>query len=139
MAVEPQVVKTRIREIRDCVLELREVGEMPEAQFLSDRRTIRATERLLQVAIQSVLDVGSHLIAALGFREPEGYAEIIDVLGEERVIPEDFAGRIRGMAGLRNILVHEYIRVDPAKLRNALRTTDDFETFCRHVLDYLER
>lgn len=139
MPVDPQVVKTRIRKIEECVDRLREIGEAPEKAYFADRGLQSAAERLLQVAIQSLLDIGSHLIAELGFREAEGYAEIVDILGEEGVLPEAFAKRVRKMAGLRNILVHNYLDVDAGKLWKHLGKLDDFEAFCRHVLAYLKR
>jgi uncharacterized protein YutE (UPF0331/DUF86 family) len=49
-----------------------------------------------------------------------------------------FAARIRGMAGLRNILVHDYLEVDPAELRKHLGRLKDFERYCRCVVEYLE-
>lgn len=137
MAAKPPIVKARIRQIEECVAELRTIGKVPERTFLENRSVRAAAERLLQVAIQSLLDIGSHLIAERGFREAESYADIIDILGEAKVIPKAFAGRIRGMAGLRNILVHDYLAVDPKELRKHLARIGDFERFCRHVIDYL--
>lgn len=137
MAAKPPIVKARIRKIEECVAELREIKNIPERTFLESRYVRAATERLLQVAIQSLLDIGSHLIAERGLREAESYADIIDILGEFKVIPKAFAGRIRGMAGLRNILVHDYLEVDPKELRRHLGRIGDFERFCRHVIAYL--
>jgi uncharacterized protein YutE (UPF0331/DUF86 family) len=77
------------------------------------------------------------LIAERGFREAESYADIIDILGEVKAIPKAFAGRIRGMAGLRNILVHDYLEVDPKELRRHLGRIGDFERYCRYVIAYL--
>lgn len=34
---------------------------------------------------------------------------------------------------LRNILVHDYARVDPAELQRHLARLDDFRAFARHV------
>lgn len=53
-------------------------------------------------------------------------------------LPEAFARRIRKMAGLRNILVHNYLDVDPGELRKHLGKLDDFEKCCRYVLRYLK-
>jgi len=44
------------------------------------------------------------------------------------------------MAGLRNVLVHEYIRVDVAKIYGYLQDRlADFVDFMSHVRNYLER
>lgn len=137
MAAKPPIVKVRLRKIEECVAELRELRKIPERTFLANRAVRAAAERLLQVAIQSLLDIGSHLIAEHGFREAESYSDIIDILGEERVIPKTFAGRIRGMAGLRNILVHDYLEIDPTELRRHLGRIRDFERYGQYVINYL--
>ena len=136
MPVKPPIVKARIRKIEECVADLQEIRKLPERAFIENRSVRAAAERLLQVAIQSVLDIGSHIIAERGFREADGYAEIIDILGEEGVLPKRFAARIRGMAGLRNILVHDYLDVDPGELRKHLGRLKDFERYCRYVVEY---
>ena len=137
LAVKSSIVKSRIRKIEECVTDLEGIRKLPERLFVADRPVRAAAERLLQVAIQSLLDIGSHIIAERGFREADGYAEIIDILGEEGVLPKRFAARIRGMAGLRNILVHDYLEVDPRELRKHLRRLNDFERYSRYVVEYL--
>jgi uncharacterized protein YutE (UPF0331/DUF86 family) len=137
LPVKPPIVKVRIRKIEECVADLQGIRKLQARAFLENRSVRAAAERHFQVAIQSALDIGSHIIAERGFREADGYAEIIDILGEEGVIPKRFAARIRGMAGLRNILVHDYLAVDPAELRKHLVRLKDFERYCRYVIEYL--
>jgi uncharacterized protein YutE (UPF0331/DUF86 family) len=51
-------------------------------------------------------------------------------LGKHRVIPQEFSDQIKGMAGLRNILIHEYLKVDRKKLFDYLRyRLEDFVQF----------
>ena len=48
--------------------------------------------------------------------------------------------RIKAMTGLRNILIHEYLRVDVPKLYGYLRNRlGDFTEFMSYVHSYLER
>jgi uncharacterized protein YutE (UPF0331/DUF86 family) len=81
-----------------------------------------------------VLDVGSYIIAGKGWRKPKDYAEVIEILGEQNVLPHDLANKIVGMANLRNILVHAYLRIDRDVLYEKLEMIDDFRTFQRHIL-----
>jgi len=61
-------------------------------------------ERGLQVCIQAVLDIGNHILAEKGIAV-ESYRDILQELGKLSIIPADFSLKIKGMAGLRNILV----------------------------------
>ena len=55
-------------------------------------------------------------ISALGAREPKAYSEIGYILYELGIIGKRDAETLRSMAGLRNILVHSYARVDRRKI-----------------------
>lgn len=94
----------------------------------------------LQLSIQSVMDVGNHILATVGENQIEDYVDIIDKLGERNIIPSEFAQAIRGMAGLRNILIHEYTRIDLNKiyelLQNRLR---DFYNFIKYINQFIKK
>ncbi|OPX22657.1 MAG: hypothetical protein B1H02_05880 [Candidatus Latescibacteria bacterium 4484_107] len=104
----------------------------------SDREILWAVERGLQVAIQNLVDIGSHILSAEAVNDYEDYTEIIDRLGDRGVLPKDFAASIRGMAGFRNILVHEYLRIDLEEVYRMLHERlDDFSRFVGFVRIYL--
>ncbi|MCD6114454.1 MAG: DUF86 domain-containing protein [Thermoprotei archaeon] len=83
---------------------------------LSVETSYRGIERLVQLVIQALLDMGLMAISALGAREPKAYSEIGYILYELGIIGERDAEILRSMAGLRNILVHSYARVDRGKI-----------------------
>lgn len=93
----------------------------------------------LQISIQIVIDTGNHILAALQENQVEEYADIIDKLGTKKIIPEKFAKRIRGMAGLRNLLVHEYGIINIEKIFYVLQNDiDDFKEFKNYIIKYLD-
>jgi uncharacterized protein YutE (UPF0331/DUF86 family) len=99
-----------------------------------------AVERYLQIALECVLEIGEMIISKEGFRKPEKYREVIEILGEEGVLPKDFAKRFAPAAGFRNILVHHYAEVDLDKLHKHLqKDLKDFDIFVRYVVKYLEK
>lgn len=98
----------------------------------------RAVERCLYLAIQNVLDIGSHIVAAEGWGLPGSYREVLEKLGEHGVLPRDFALELAPMAGFRNILQHEYVALDVAELDRNARRLDDFNRFAQCVVRYLD-
>jgi uncharacterized protein YutE (UPF0331/DUF86 family) len=47
---------------------------------------------------------------------------------------------LRGLAGFRNLLVHDYARVDPGRVREMLQTRlPDLEAFAAAVEEWLDR
>lgn len=91
----------------------------------------------LQLCIQVVFDIGNHILADAGVPIRE-YTEIFPELARLTVIPEDFSRSVKGMAGLRNILVHEYAGLDMKRLADVLNNRlDDFSIFAAAVMNYL--
>ena len=99
-----------------------------------------AVEHGLQLAIQTLLDIGSHILVEEGERNINNYTDIIRQLGETGIIPKEFSKSIEGMAGLRNILVHEYVSVDLDVVADILqRRLDDFEKFISFIRKHLSK
>lgn len=98
-----------------------------------------AVERYLQVAIECCLDIGEMIISVKGFKKPESYREVIEILGKEGVLPKEFANKFAPAASFRNILVHAYAEVDVEKLYEFLQeNVEDFEIFAKYIAEYLE-
>ena len=97
-------------------------------------------ERGLQVVIQNILDVSAHILASDFKNDWDDYKSLIEKLGVCKIIPSDFAEELKGMAGFRNVLVHEYLQVDLAIVQKVLRTQlDRFRRFGHYVVQYLDK
>jgi len=93
----------------------------------------------LQLSIQAVLDIGSHILAAEGATVQE-YEDIFLELARLEVIPEEYAHQIKGMAGFRYLLVHEYAKVDMNRVAGILNNRlNDFSSFASFVMDYVSK
>lgn len=98
----------RIRKQVELVEEL--LGE------LETEKSYRGIERLVQLIIQALLDLGLMVVAALGLRRPRAYSEVGYILWEQGVLSRHDAEMLRSMAGLRNVLVHAYALVDRGRI-----------------------
>lgn len=50
------------------------------------------------------------------------------------MLPEDLASMMKQIAGFRNVLVHEYLGLDPKIVCKSLKKIDDFKKFVKYVL-----
>jgi len=56
------------------------------------------------------------------------------------VLEPDLRARLKGLGGFRNVLVHGYLRLDPALVEAYLqRAPTDFADFTRAIRAWLER
>jgi len=110
-------------------------------QDIKEDFTLRgAIERYLEVSLECCIDIGEMIISSRGLRKPETYKEVIEILGEEGILPEGFAERFGEAAKFRNILVHMYAEVDVKMVYEILQSNlGDFDEFAKYIARYLEK
>ena len=133
--VDKHVVLSRVTKIRESVRRLVALATLSEKAFRSDPDACAIAERHLQIAIQSVIDIGNHVVADLDLGVPTDYKGIFALLAKRRIVSKPLAKRLAAMAGMRNVLVHDYLDVDLGLVHRTLRhDLRDFERFIAAVL-----
>lgn len=100
----------------------------------------RACEQLLQVSIECVIDISSLIVAGLRLGLPAEEDDLFGKLTEAGVIPAEMKETLQKMKGLRNILVHEYGRIDDRIVYETLKNElGGFGKFKRLILEALGR
>lgn len=80
--------------------------------FRSRGESVYAVERLAQLVVQSLLDLGAMMAVHGAGRKPETYRGVAEYLARELGLSEDLKEFLKGLAGFRNILVHGYAEID---------------------------
>lgn len=134
-----ELIEERLAQIRISANRLKMMESYSMEQFLSNPDNYAIAEHHLRRALESLFDIGRHIIAKNGLGKPEKYSQIIELLGQHQILPPEFSNKIKGMAGYRNRLVHEYARVASEELYQIIRTRlDDFAQYCSYIIKYLE-
>lgn len=137
--VDAEVVQNRLAALNEYVARLGAKQHLTLAEMIADQDVYFAIQHLLQLASQAAIDIAVHILASDFSLRADNYRDVILSLGSEGVFPLEFAQRFAGIAGFRNILIHEYLAVDPARVHHLLQVgLDDFRTFARHVTEYLK-
>lgn len=107
--------------------------------FAVDVDTRELCVHYLRIALESVLDVCRHFLAVVGVSLADlDTTNLIVLAGEKGLLEPAFARRIRGMAGMRNAIVHIYWRLDYQAIYRAVTDeVTDFDEFARQVQRYL--
>jgi len=137
---ENDIINERLRMLMDEIAYLKNERDRINRfdEYRDNIRLKRAIERSLQVAIEICHDIGQRLISERGFRLAETYRESFQVLEEEGVLSPDLSRKMQKMAGFRNLVVHDYARIDDALVYGILkRHLHDFERFADAVERYL--
>lgn len=84
-------------------------------------------------SIQIVIDISCHIAVHDNLGNAETYADCIGLLGSFNIIDKELKERLISIAGLCNILVHEYVAVDINQLFDMLNRLEDFTLFSQAV------
>lgn len=135
--VNKKVIVSKLNELNRYLRQLKKHEGVKKEKLKEDLDKLWSIERGLQLCVQIILDIGNHILSEKGL-VVESYSEIFKELVKLEVIPEHFGNRIKGMAGFRNILVHEYTEVDIEVIEKVLNNSlNDFKKFAYYVDDYL--
>jgi len=83
-----------------------------ENEWQKDITHSLALERIANVVIESVIDVGNTMIDGFIMRDPGSYEDIIDIMEDERVITSEMADPLKQVIELRKMIVREFTKVD---------------------------
>ncbi|RLG03332.1 MAG: hypothetical protein DRN61_04980 [Thaumarchaeota archaeon] len=92
-------------------------------EFRERGESLYALERIAQLLIQSLLDLGAMLAVYLGRGKPEAYRGIAEFISS--LIGEEHKTFLVELAGFRNLLVHGYARIDRRLEDEAFREMEE--------------
>lgn len=129
---DAELVAKKLAEVETYVRELRTLARLD--RLLTDLKEQRFVCHTLQLAVQAVLDVASHIVSDERLGEPANLRELFVLLAQAGWIERELVPSLQKMAGFRNLLVHEYGRIDLGIVRDVVEhRLEDLEAFVAAV------
>ncbi len=119
--VRVEVIRKRLGKLDEYLAILHELRGYTFAEFVASPERYGSTERFLQLAIETLMDLGNHLIADLRLGTVEWYSDIPRLLHEAGYISSEMRENWTRMIGFRNVLVHDYLDVDRRLVHQVLQ------------------
>ena len=114
--IRAAIVIEKAARINDLVAAIRNLPLADYEEFIADARTPAAAESYLRRALESLLDMGRHLLAkGFAIAAPE-YKQIAEMLVQQGILSPDDGKILRQMAGYRNRMVHFYDEISGKEL-----------------------
>lgn len=136
--VDRDLLRRKLAELAEYVSQVSEYRDLTVERYHADWKTQRIVERTLQMAIETCLDVAGHALADRGLRAPSTYAEAFEILVQAGLMSRDLGRVIVEMTPFRNVIVHEYARIDAAVVVRILREhREDVRRFETEALRWL--
>jgi uncharacterized protein YutE (UPF0331/DUF86 family) len=133
--VDRDLIRRRAADLEQYLQQLVPYKGLDIQAYRDDWKTQRIVERTLHLAIETCMDLAEHIVSDQRLRVPETGAAAFEILADAGISPADLGRRLGLMVGFRNILVHDYARLDPAIVLRVLRgDLADVERFKTIVL-----
>ena len=137
--LDREMIKGKILRIDKELAYLDDFQDFSLDELAKDYTMHHAAERMIEVIVNFAIDINQHIIANSPKKNlPFDFKESFLVLSEIGVYPKEFANRISQSAGLRNILVHEYTKLDEKKFYSSIKDCyKGYTRYCRYIINYL--
>jgi uncharacterized protein YutE (UPF0331/DUF86 family) len=125
--------------IERCIRQARTYyGTPSDRPFDQDFMKQDAIAANLQRAAEQTIDLANHAIRKGKLGLPKDSRDSFDILASAGVIDTASAGRLKAMVSFRNVLVHDYRKLDLGIMKDVIENRlDDLIRFTNDVLTYL--
>ena len=138
-SIDKEKVLSKIDELNNYLEKLEEVKPVDFKEYESSIEKKGACERLLQIAVETIIDIANILVSNLKLGIPEDEDKMFEKLREEKVISKNMEKTLKEMKGLRNIIVHKYAEVDDELVFENLENLDDFSEFIEEIMKFIKK
>ena len=131
---------SKLENLSDYYKILKDVQKINKKSFVNDYHFYSLAERYLQLCIEIMLDVGKMIINNQNLKKPEDNQSVFSVLRDEKVISQELHRQLSGIANFRNILVHDYEKIDREIVYDNLqKNIEQFTRFRKEIAKYLTK
>jgi len=124
----------KMDDLEKCLRELDEYLPEGVEEYLRNGMRRRACERTFQLACENLLDICNMVISDEGLGMPRDSGDTVRKLASHNMISESLALRLEELIGFRNLLVHQYGKVDDSRAHKHLYgESGDFYEFLEEI------
>lgn len=116
MTIKRESILERLKEPDTVLEELRRHRDLNDEALRTNLSQRWIIERGIIAASALLFDVADHILAGQYGFHPRTYEESLGGLRDKEMISDELYSQIRGLGGLRKILVHQYQSIDPQQV-----------------------
>jgi uncharacterized protein YutE (UPF0331/DUF86 family) len=136
--VNHEKIMNKLKIIKLSLEKLHTLKAIHQDKFLNDFTYTDTTRHNLQISIEAMLDIASHIIARNGLEFPKSNADAFTILGRHGILSKDKITVYEEMARFRNRLVHLYDDVDNLVIYEIVQNhLNDYESFIRDIVGFI--
>ena len=136
-----EFVEKKVSLIEEDVKRLKDFGNMTAEEIFLNYEKQATVERLMERIIARAIDINQYLIRQLNKDViPQNYRQTFLILSDLGIYDEKFGERISKSIGIRNVLIHDYDKIDFKLLYSSISDCiSDYIKYCNYIIDFLSR
>ena len=127
----------KINEIEKYLEELTDVIPNNIDEYINDFKTRAACERYFEKIVEAFVDLTFLIAKDKDFEIPEDDKKVFDILGKEGIITNELAEKLKDAKGMRNIIAHEYGKVDDSIMFESI--TEQLENDVKEFINSVKK
>ncbi|MEK6861279.1 MAG: DUF86 domain-containing protein [Nanoarchaeota archaeon] len=132
-------IKDKINDINEFLDQLKEIVPDSFEEYKSSLEKRAACERYVEKIVEAATDLAFLVIKYKKLRIPEDDTDAFNILLENKIIDDIMASKLKNAKGMRNIIAHEYGKIDNEIVFEAIteELNKDISRFIENIKRYL--
>lgn len=133
--VDREIIIAKTNAVKKHLSRIQSLAEVPKQTFMEDQNTQDIILFNIQLAVQNCIDIAAHVISEQGLGVPGSNNEMFYCLEENGYINRQLAEKMVKAVGMRNLIVHEYGKLDLERIYQILQhDINDLQEFLKTVI-----
>ena len=138
--IDKQRIESLFSELNAYLKDINELSRLSEKEYLSNNKNIYSGRYLLQISIETCINIGNHIISRENLGIPKDYSDTFRIMQNNHIISGSLLEKLILMTRFRNRLVHLYWDVDDNLVLEIMKNDyKDFNEYRTAVLEYLKK
>lgn len=130
-------IKDKISEINEFLDQLKEIVPTSFDEYESNIEKKAACERYVEKIVEAVTDLAFLIIKNKKLKLPEDDIDAFNILLENKIIDNALATKLKDAKGMRNILAHQYGKIDDRIIFESI--SEELERDTREFIEKVRR
>lgn len=137
--VEIEIIQEKLLSLHNYYSELLELKDISYEEYIGNKLYKRTVERLIQLIVEAATDINNILLKGLSLGPTVDYFSSFIELAEAEIFPIEFALKIAPSTGLRNVIVHEYQKINDKMVYQAIKETlKYYKIYMEYINNYIK-
>ena len=138
--IDKQKIESLFKELDTYLKEVRQLSLLSEVEYLTNVRNIYSGRYLLQISIETCINIGNHIISREALGIPKDYSDTFRILQSNNIISASLLERLILMTRFRNRIVHLYWDIDDKLVLEIIKNNyEDFINYRTEILEHLKK